>query len=174
MIWGQIVNQSSICKKFLSFSNSLRPAYCKKKCFELLQHVMTDLQSDRNQASLLFDSLWSHSAVSCSIREWISESGTWNGIMIYTQRSWQTESDGETRSCFLSGNRTSLSLYTEERSPGHGQLYWLSVLGGLGQSGTGCTLFYHDINQRWISHECQIICNKKLIEVGAHSKAHIP
>lgn len=79
-----------------------------------------DLQTDRNQASLVFFTLCRVISLSAAATGsmWISESGAWNDMMMYTQSSWQTKSDGETRSCFLSGNRTSLSLCTErEKNP---------------------------------------------------------
>lgn len=123
----------------------------------------TGKSSEWQKSSLtIFYSLWIRIAVSCSTGVWISESGAWNDIMIYTQSSWQTKSDGKTRSCFQSGNRMSLSLYTEEESPGRGRLYWLSVSSGSWLAGSRaqlCTLFYSDINQRWVSNKCQICCS---------------
>lgn len=129
----------------------------------------------------IFYSLWSHIAVSCSTGVWISQSGAWNDIMIYTQSSWQTKSDGKTRSCFQSGNRMSLSLYTEEESPGRGRLYWLSVSSGSWLAGSraeqSCALCFTVIliKDGWVINVRFVAVRRvKLIKVGGHRKAQIP
>lgn len=145
-----VVKQSSRCKKKKKKS-LIFPAVSALLIKASVSFSATnDLQTDRNQASLVFFTLCRVISLSAAATGsmWISESGAWNDMMMYTQSSWQTKSDGETRSCFLSGNRTSLSLCTERKkkpNPGNGfGLYWLSVSSGRPRLGAErrCALYF--------------------------------
>ena len=143
----------------------------------------SDLQKDRNQASLVF-TLCGVISLSAAATGgiWISESGTWNDMMMYTQSSWQTKSDGETRSCFLSGNRTSLSLCTEKNTILEMvQVVLIVCLSHLGDRGSErrCALCFTVIlikdggagviNVRFVA-----VRRVKRIKVGGHGEAQIP
>ena len=183
-----VVKQSSRCKKKkkkkkVKFSGPCLP-FLLKQVF--LFSTTNDLQTDRNEASLVCFTLCGVISLSAAATRsiWISESGAWNDMMMYTQSSWQTKSDGETRSCFLSGNRTSLSLCTERKKTQSWKWFRVVLIACLiwetaaRSRAALCTLFYCDINQRWgvgvINVRFVAVRRVKRIKVGGHGEAQIP
>lgn len=93
---------------------------------------------------------------------------------------WQTKSDGETRSCFLSRNRTSLSLYAEKKE----SWTWLVILivcliwetvawSRAEQSYAHFTVIL--IRGRWVINVKFVAVRRvRLIKVRGHSEAQIP
>lgn len=182
-----VVKQRSRCKNRKEKSLIFRAVSALLIKASVSFSATNDLQTDRNQASLVFFTLCRVISLSAAATGsmWISESGAWNDMMMYTQSSWQTKSDGETRSCFLSGNRTSLSLCTERKKKTQSWKWFRVVLivcliweTAARSRAALCTLFYCDINQRWgvgvINVRFVAVRRVKRIKVGGHGEAQIP